>query len=200
LGLLFTLKYFNFFVLSFAGAYDGLMSLGGGEPLSDSSLRFLQNFVLPVGISFYTFQTMSYTIDVYRGQLKAEKNFLHFALFVNFFPQLVAGPIERAGDLLPQLKKLKLPAREDIPLALYEILLGYFMKVYVADNIGNYIDDIYLASKAQYIQNPEFGFVEILWTEAKSLFQPTEFCFSFFAILVGIPLLHWELLGFLVLN
>ncbi len=133
------------------------MSLGGGELLTESNLQFLQNFILPVGISFYTFQTMSYTIDVYRGQLKAEKDFFDFALFVNFFPQLVAGPIERASDLLPQLKKLKLPAKEEIPFAIWEILLGYFMKVYVADNVGKYIDDIYLASKAQYIQNPGFG-------------------------------------------
>ncbi len=89
LGLLATFKYFNFFLETF-------QELGMAQQWQGLQL------MLPVGISFYTFQTLSYTIDVYRGELKPRKNFLDFALFVSFFPQLVAGPIERAGSLLPK--------------------------------------------------------------------------------------------------
>ena len=95
LGILFFYKYFDFLSL---GAF-GLISLFGVE-----ASPVVLNLVLPVGISFYTFQTLSYVIDVYRGQVKTEKNLFFYALFVSFFPQLVAGPIERPENLIPQLQ------------------------------------------------------------------------------------------------
>ena len=94
LGILGFFKYFNFFVKSAVSAF-GAFGINMHEPTL--------NIILPLGISFYTFQTMSYTIDVYRGDLKPARNFLDFALFVTYFPQLVAGPIERATNLLPQI-------------------------------------------------------------------------------------------------
>ncbi|MDF3819833.1 MBOAT family protein [Leptospira sp. 96542] len=155
LGLLFTMKYYDFFASNLIDSWNHLVLFLGGTEATDSSTYLLRNIVLPVGISFYTFQTMSYTIDVYRKQIAAEKDFLDFALFVNYFPQLVAGPIERASDLLPQLKKPKFPTWEVLPLAFWDILLGYFMKVYVADNLAIFVDQVYLAGKSLYIQNPE---------------------------------------------
>jgi alginate O-acetyltransferase complex protein AlgI len=96
LGLLFSFKYFNFFNDSLRALFHGV---GLAYPVP------ALNILLPVGISFYTFQTMSYMIDVYRGKTQAEKHFGIFALFISFFPQLVAGPIERSGNLLPQFYK-----------------------------------------------------------------------------------------------
>lgn len=96
LGVLFVFKYFNFFFEIINNILKAF-----ALPVSDFTLKLL----LPVGISFYTFQTLSYVIDVYRGNIKAEKHFGYYATFVSFFPQLVAGPIERPGNLLPQLKK-----------------------------------------------------------------------------------------------
>jgi alginate O-acetyltransferase complex protein AlgI len=154
LGLLFTMKYFDFFSTSFVSAFDHLFLFFGGSTLQPNTVFTIKHIVLPVGISFYTFQTMSYTIDVYRGQIKAERDFFDFALFVNYFPQLVAGPIERAIDLLPQLKKPKFPTWDGVQLALWDILLGYFMKVYVADNLANYIDQVFLGGKSLYLANP----------------------------------------------
>lgn len=154
LGLLFTMKYFDFFSSSLVNSYNQLSLLFGGTTLQSNTIFAIQHIVLPVGISFYTFQTMSYTIDVYRGQIKAERDFFDFALFVNYFPQLVAGPIERAIDLLPQLKKPKFPTIEGVQLAIWDILLGYFMKVYVADNLANYIDQVFLGGKGLYLANP----------------------------------------------
>lgn len=102
-----------------------------------------KNYILPVGISFYTFQAMGYLIDVYRGQIKAEKNFLKYALFVSFFPQLVAGPIERSGNLL---KQIRVPSRFNADYArdgLLTIAYGLFIKVVIADNIAAIIDPIF---------------------------------------------------------
>ena len=96
LGVLFFFKYFNFLADSVT-ALLRLFTL----PVSDLSLKL----ILPVGISFYTFQTLSYVIDVYRGDIKAERHFGYYALYVSFFPQLVAGPIERPGNLIPQLRE-----------------------------------------------------------------------------------------------
>lgn len=96
LGLLFFFKYLNFF-----GETLTALCRAVSIPFSAPAL----DIVLPVGISFYTFQTLSYTIDVYRGRLEPERDFVSFALFVSFFPQLVAGPIEKASSLLPQLKE-----------------------------------------------------------------------------------------------
>ena len=95
LGVLFFFKYFNFL----SGSVTGLLS-AFGLPCGEFTLKL----ILPVGISFYTFQTLSYVIDVYRGDIEPEYHFGYYALFVSFFPQLVAGPIERPGNLLPQLK------------------------------------------------------------------------------------------------
>ena len=96
LGFLAVFKYYNFFVESFSEAISYL-----GLRINPSTL----NVVLPVGISFYTFHGLSYVIDIYKERIKAEKNFIDYAVFVSFFPLLVAGPIERATHLLPQIKK-----------------------------------------------------------------------------------------------
>lgn len=131
LGILATFKYFNFFVDSAAVVLESF----GLEP----HLTTL-NLLLPVGISFYTFQTMSYTIDVYRRQLTATRDFTLFMVYTSFFPQLVAGPIERATHLLPQLER-PLPltaARVEHGFAL--VVLGLFKKVVIADNAANLID------------------------------------------------------------
>ncbi|HAN32313.1 MAG TPA: MBOAT family protein, partial [Myxococcales bacterium] len=115
LGLLGYFKYTNFF----------LQSVGDTAKLFELPLSFpIYEIVLPVGISFYTFQTMSYTVDVYRGHLKAERSLLRFALYVSFFPQLVAGPIVRATDLLPQLKLPVSLSREQVGAALFRIARG----------------------------------------------------------------------------
>lgn len=92
--------------------------------------------ILPVGISFYTFQSMSYTIDIYRGRLQPTKNILHFFSYLALFPQLVAGPIVRARDLLPQLTKVRKISKDESWNGLYLILVGYFKKVVLADNIA----------------------------------------------------------------
>ena len=134
LSILGFFKYYNFFTLS---AKHALASFGWSiNPL-------LLEFALPLGISFYTFQTMSYTIDVFRGHLKPATNFFDFALYVSFFPQLVAGPIERATNLLPQILNERLITYIEIEKGIFLILLGYFKKVYVADNIATLIDPIF---------------------------------------------------------
>jgi D-alanyl-lipoteichoic acid acyltransferase DltB (MBOAT superfamily) len=133
LGLLGTFKYLGFFVES---AADLLTLLGFSANLP--SLRI----ILPVGISFYTFQTMSYTIDVYRRELQPTRDFLDFALYVSFFPQLVAGPVERGKRLLPQVVTPREVSGRDFSVGLYCILLGLFKKVVVADNmaiVANYV-------------------------------------------------------------
>jgi alginate O-acetyltransferase complex protein AlgI len=99
---------------------------------------------LPVGISFFTFQSLSYTIDVYRKELKAERNFLDFLFFVSFFPQLVAGPIVRAADFLPQLRKPTIVTKDDIGKAVFLIATGLFKKAVIADYISiNFVDRIF---------------------------------------------------------
>ena len=96
---------------------------------------------IPIGISFYTFQSMSYTIDVYRNQVKPTKNILHFFAYLSMFPQLVAGPIVRAKDLLPQLKKKKINLKyEDVYEAIKSISRGFFKKVFIADNLASFIN------------------------------------------------------------
>lgn len=134
LGILSFFKYFNFFIDSF----DKMASFFGGN------LDFLHlNIILPVGISFYTFQTLSYTIDIYRKKLEPTNNFIDFALFVSFFPQLVAGPIERASVLLPQLSKKISPTRMQIKQGLILIVTGLFRKVIIGDTSGKYVDQIF---------------------------------------------------------
>lgn len=114
--------------------------------------------LLPVGISFYTFQTLSYTIDVYRGRIEAEQNFGIFAVYVSFFPQLVAGPIERAGNLLPQFYKKVDFNYSRVTSGLRIMFWGFFKKVVIADNLADYVNIVY--------NNPDHfkGFVVILAT------------------------------------
>jgi alginate O-acetyltransferase complex protein AlgI len=134
LGLLFFFKYYNFFSESFSQAFS---FLGGSV-----SIRSL-NIILPVGISFYTFQTMSYTIDIYRMKLEPTKDILSFFAFVSFFPQLVAGPIERASDLLPQFSKKRLFEYSNATSGLKQILWGAFKKIVIADNCALYVNMIF---------------------------------------------------------
>jgi alginate O-acetyltransferase complex protein AlgI len=101
--------------------------------------------VLPVGISFHTFQSMSYTIDAYRGNIKTERSFVRFLTFVSFFPQLVAGPIERASNLLPQLQNTPRITRVDLADGLSLFLVGFFKKVALADYLAKYVDQVYEA-------------------------------------------------------
>lgn len=134
LGILAFFKYFNFF----ADSFRELASLFGYEP-SFSQLHI----ILPIGLSFYTFQTMSYVIDVYRKDCPPAKNFIDFAVFVSFFPQLVAGPIERASKLIPQIqrnnKATPLQWKEGITLVIY----GLFKKVLIGDTCGRFVDHIF---------------------------------------------------------
>jgi D-alanyl-lipoteichoic acid acyltransferase DltB (MBOAT superfamily) len=127
LGLLAFFKYWGFFTDSAAAM---LAWLGFHADLN------VLNIVLPVGISFYTFQTMSYTIDVYRGEIKATRCFTDYALYVAYFPQLVAGPIERSSSLLPQITQRRTRSQGDFAEGLYLVLLGLFLKVVVGDNLG----------------------------------------------------------------
>lgn len=126
LGLLGAFKYAGFFARSFM---DAFASIGYSV-----DLRFAE-LVLPVGISFYTFQSLSYTVDVYRGDLKASRSLVDFALFVGFFPQLVAGPIERATHFMPQVQKPRTISFDLLREGAWLILLGYFKKVVLADNM-----------------------------------------------------------------
>ncbi len=127
-------KYYNFFLDNFTTAF----SLFGAKIASNSL-----NIILPVGISFYTFQTLSYTIDVYRRKLKPTKDFIIFAAFVTFFPQLVAGPIERATHLLPQFYKKRIFDYSNAVDGLRQILWGLFKKIVIADNCAEYANLIF---------------------------------------------------------
>ncbi len=135
LGLLGFFKYYNFFVDSVIEAFR----TAGFEMEHTWTLQI----VLPVGISFYTFQTMSYTIDVYRKNLKPTKDFISFASFVSFFPQLVAGPIERATNLLPQILHKRSFNYEQGVQGLRLILWGLFKKVVIADSLAPLVNDIF---------------------------------------------------------
>jgi D-alanyl-lipoteichoic acid acyltransferase DltB (MBOAT superfamily) len=99
--------------------------------------------VLPVGISFYTFQSLSYTFDIYRGKLQPATSILNYSLFVSFFPQLVAGPIEKAVHLLPQVEKTRIPDWVEVKEGLVLITMGMFNKVIIGDTIGKYVDNIF---------------------------------------------------------
>ena len=134
LGILGLFKYLNFFVLSGA---ELLARLGlDAHPVA-------LGIVLPVGISFYTFQTMSYTIDVYRRVIPAERNLLSFATFVSLFPQLVAGPIERARRILPQINGPRALPPADLYRGCTLILFGLYKKVFIADNLAGIVDDAF---------------------------------------------------------
>ena len=137
LGLLFYFKYLYFLstninsIISFFG-YNFMLPL--------------YKLILPFGISFYTFETISYTVDVYRGLIKPEKKFLNYALFVTFFPKLVAGPIQRASELIPQLVNKSKFTINFISEGLKRILVGLFIKVVIADNISPFVDEAFTSS------------------------------------------------------
>jgi alginate O-acetyltransferase complex protein AlgI len=138
LGMLGFFKYYNFFVSSWIDAWSSV-----GFTMEASTL----NIILPVGISFYTFQTLSYTIDVYRKEMSPTKSFIDFAAFVTFFPQLVAGPIERASHLLPQFYKNRTFDYQNAVDGVKLIIWGMFKKVVVADNCAFFVNKIF--------ENPE---------------------------------------------
>ena len=141
IGLLATFKYLGFFVES-ANDFLELMGFEGHLPVL--------KLILPVGISFYTFQTLSYTLDIYFKKIKPHDSPLDFALFVGFFPQLVAGPIVRARDFLPQLAANPAPSRDDLSMGIYHILSGLFKKVIIADVIGADLAQPYYTNPEQY--------------------------------------------------
>jgi len=134
LGLLGVFKYFNFFAESLGAALDAI-------GIQSSSLHL--NIVLPVGVSFYTFQSLSYTIDIYRRQFKPTDRFFDFALFVAYFPQLQAGPIERARQIIPQLSNPRHITLDQTSRGLYLIVLGFFKKVAIADGVSPIVDQIF---------------------------------------------------------
>lgn len=134
LSILFLFKYYNFL----AQNVEALLCRGGlGIDIPEFQL------LLPVGISFYTFQALGYSIDVYRGTTKAEHNFATYALFVSFFPQLVAGPIERSNNLLPQFKHKHTFDYNEAMIGLRMMVWGYFLKLVLADRCGIYVDSIF---------------------------------------------------------
>ncbi len=144
-GMLGFFKYFNFFVENVAGVLATF-----GLTVHEPTLRIL----LPVGISFYTFQAMSYTIDVYRGELHARRSLLDLAVFVSFFPHLVAGPIQRASFLLPQVESTRHFSAEKARSGFVLICWGFFKKLVIADNVG------VVANKVFALSDPTFY---ILW-------------------------------------
>ena len=131
---LFFFKYFNFF----SQAVTDLLR-AFSLPVDGVVLQL----ILPIGISFYTFQTLSYVIDVYRGKMPVEKHFGIYALYVSFFPQLVAGPIERATNLLPQFYEKHTFSATQLSEGLRKILLGLFKKVVIADFVAGYVNTVY---------------------------------------------------------
>ena len=134
LAILFFFKYFNFTIESMNTVLRYI-----DLPTINTSLDVL----LPVGISFYTFQALGYTVDVYRGEILAERNFFRYALFVSFFPQLVAGPIERSKNLLNQLRNPKSFSYERMCDGLMMMIWGYFLKLVIADRIAIFVDNMY---------------------------------------------------------
>lgn len=134
LGILFFFKYFNFVSENFFALTQNF---------SDSSSALLLDIVLPVGISFYIFQAMSYIIDVYKGNMQVEHHFGKFAAYISFFPQLVAGPIERTENLLPQIKTVKDFDYDNAVYGLKKIVWGYFKKIVIADTLAVDINRVY---------------------------------------------------------
>ena len=135
IGLLGFFKYYDFFVDSFVDAF-----LIAGFQIENV---WTLNIILPVGISFYTFQTLSYSLDIYRGKLKPTNDLIAFGTYVSFFPQLVAGPIERASHLLPQITEVKRFKYKQSVDGLKLMLWGLFKKVAIADSLALMVDDIF---------------------------------------------------------
>lgn len=134
LAVLIFFKYFNF-LISTVTDFLNLFAM---------DINFISlDIILPIGISFYTFQTLSYVIDIYQNQYPTEKNIIYYSLYVSFFPQLIAGPIERSDSLIPQLKESHKFSKENFIEGLKILLAGYFMKCCVADTIGLYIDNVF---------------------------------------------------------
>lgn len=148
LGILMFYKYFNFFIDNFNEVFTFL-----GTSFHFKTLQI----ILPVGISFYTFQTLSYTIDVYRQKLKPTKDFIAFSAFVSFFPQLVAGPIERASNLLPQFFKARKFIYKEAVDGLKQILWGLFKKIVIADRCAFYVDSAFTESESHLGSNLALG-------------------------------------------
>ena len=134
LGLLGFFKYANFFIDSWVSAWESL-----GVSMNSWTL----NVILPVGISFYTFQTLSYSIDIYRRKLTPTSDIVEFAAFVSFFPQLVAGPIERAKSLLPQIQTSRTFSWKDTKSGVQLMIWGLYKKVVIADTCAIYVDDVF---------------------------------------------------------
>lgn len=134
IGLLGFFKYFNFFIDNFILAFQSI-----GYEISPTTLKI----ILPVGISFYTFQSLSYTTDIFRNKMKPTKDFISFAAFISFFPQLVAGPIERAYHLLPQFYVKRQFNAELAVIGMRQILWGLFKKIVIADTLSGYVDQIF---------------------------------------------------------
>lgn len=134
LGILFTFKYFEFFTTGLYAVLDVLK-------ISYTPVRY--SLILPVGISFYIFQALGYSIDVYRGDIPVQKNFGKYALFVSFFPQLVAGPIERSANLLPQFEEEHFFDRTKASSGLRLMLWGYFKKIVIADTVCTAVNTVY---------------------------------------------------------
>lgn len=128
-------KYYNFFIDSFV---DLLHAIG-----YNVQNKWTLHLILPVGISFYTFQALSYSIDVYKNKIKATHDIIGFFAFISFFPQLVAGPIERATNLLPQILKRRHFSYNDSVDGIRQILWGFFKKIVVADNCANIVNPIF---------------------------------------------------------
>ena len=136
LGILFFFKYFDFAIQLINSVLDKL-----NFSITISIPTF--NVLLPVGISFYIFQSLSYTIDVYRHEIPAERDFLKYALFVSFFPQLVAGPIERSKNLLQQINEEHVFVYENMRNGLLLMLWGYFLKLMIADRAAIFVDTVF---------------------------------------------------------
>lgn len=134
LGLLFYFKYFNFAVDILNDVFSSL-----AIPLHAST----KNLIIPVGISFYTFQTLSYVIDIYKGELQPERNLGYYATYISFFPQLVAGPIERADHLLPQIHEKREFDYSKAVSGMHLILWGFFKKIVIADTFSGYVDKVF---------------------------------------------------------
>lgn len=134
IGFLGFFKYFNFFIKNFISAFETM-----GYHISTVSLKI----ILPVGISFYTFQSLSYTTDIYRRKMKPTTDFISFAAFISFFPQLVAGPIERAFHLLPQFHVKRNFNTQEAVNGMRQILWGLFKKIVIADTLSTYVDQIF---------------------------------------------------------
>jgi len=149
IGLLSIFKYGDFFISNF----NETLEIFGVTGVS------YMRFILPVGISFYTFQTLSYTIDVYRGKTKVCKNFVTFSLYVSYFPQLVAGPIERASRLIPQLAKKRMVDSEQFMHGLERILWGLIKKVVFADRLAVFVNEIFYAP--QVAESPVIMFAMV---------------------------------------